>query len=307
MRKEQGGGGVTYALYFLVIVMVFIFCKLIITKSNIEMGYQEMRQKLYIAESSVLTITKCGVFSENGKGNPLSNVNMAMIVVLDKNGQSTTEGNQIDAIGVALSNKIKNDFCLNGTTNFPSKGALSIACDKRDSRGLLIDKVSIYQPYYELVINTSTFDAIKAKEIANKMKAYNEATNQAVKDSILEDIKVLMGGSGNFENSISRNMKGWKSYTLTFDDHNNYVSYSTSTSASAPYLFDGALINGTTKQANGSTIEVTLSATLLNMPNIISTDPSEKVIFKSVSQDSYRVTLTRAMDIVYADADDRQQ
>ena len=164
IKKESGDGGISYAMYFITVIIVLVLYVFFIFNSNLLVAEEIIENGLHISENETLSINQAHIDGTNTRVDEFERVLKILQIITEydptSNALSSTEREQVEAVGTELSNTLQERLRLTGST--PSGGILSELCDPGTQvllRGGHTDKgnmqltpnnpgVVIYEPIY---------------------------------------------------------------------------------------------------------------------------------------------------------------
>lgn len=306
-KKEAGTGGISYAMYFVAIIstlVLFVFFKF---NADLYVIEETMENGLHVAESRALTVNQD--LGKDGSGKTVQNsgeyereVNRFNIITnyTPSTEMSTKEQGQVALLAKEFSKALQEQMNLSGSE--PQGSTLKAMCGSGSK--ICITKMRVIEPVY-------------TKTVTRKPKGNTVGKN---------DIGDYLPG---YSFEVVYNIEQWIVYDISFDENNNYISATKSLSASAPTL----ALEG--KEAEGATIDATLTTSFAGVRNIFAAAPSsspvitknaihfgeqynnatadaidwaglDTPIFTSTpTQNEYTVQVSQSVDIVVAHQDKR--
>lgn len=300
-KRERGDGGISYAMYFIAIVIALVFFVFFKFNADLFMIEESLENGLHIAEIRVLTVNHDGNKADGTRDDKFERELSRMHIVTKCDSGSTSisgkEEQQIKMLANSFSDAIKEQLDLDGV--HPKSSILKSMCGA-DSV-IHIENFRIYEPVYNKTVSKSSDGNIAGSSL-NK---YNFTVDYAIEK--------------------------WVVYDFTFsDDANDFVSCNKHFSTSAPVLDNG-------NPAEGATVEATLGTKFGGVRNIfagINTTPPDvhenaidlgpnynnikvdeydlsyswgPMFSSSPTQKEYTIKVTQSVDIVIAQQDSRTQ
>lgn len=289
-KTESGSGGISYAMYFIAIVITAFLYSFTTFSASLYVIEEVLENGLHIVENVVLTSNQASI-TETGREDTFDRELQRMKIVTKSTYQNTwgvNEQEQVNNLGEKFQDALVSQLGLVSNIH-PSSGILAKMCGT-DANIAIVGDVIIYEPIYDLqVIRTSNADAIIETDEHYVTKSWDFTTDYTI--------------------------VGWVEYDLHYTN-NVYQGCSKKLCSQTPILTNG-------KQAEGATIEATLGVSFAGLKNIfagistttptIGTDGEidmsgvENGMFSNnPEQLTYQVQVTQAMDIVIADKDSRK-
>lgn len=296
-KTEHGDGGISYAMYFVAMIICLVLFVFFIFNANLYIIEETMENGLHIAETRVLTVNQDGILEDGTRADEFERETARMHIVTKYNvtSRTTEEENQVRLFGKAFSESIKEQLKLNGSK--PSGDILKHMCGS--DADILITELRIFEPVYSRTVTK----AATGKIGGTNLDTFKFTTNYTVDN--------------------------WIVYELNFDADNNYVSFTKTvkTGADVPTLARGDV-------AEGATIEASLATNFSGIRNIfagVNTTPptinegaidlgdglrGDEISLEGTGggmfsdnpvAQQYDVIVTQSVDIVIAEQDSRKQ
>lgn len=252
-NKEAGTSGISYAMYFVAIIstlVLFVFFKF---NADLYVIEETMENGLHVAESRALTVNQD--LSKDGSGKTVQNsgeyereVNRFNIITnyTTSTEMSTKEQGQVALLAREFSRALQEQMNLSGAE--PQGSMLMQMCG--DGSKISISKMRILEPVYS---KTVTRTPKSGSDIGKK------------------DLTSYLPG---YTFDVVYSIDQWIIYDVKFDENNNYISATKSLSASAPTL----TLEG--KEAEGATIDATLTTSFAGVRNIFAAAPSSSPVIR---------------------------
>ena len=274
--KEDGGGGVVYAMYFIAIFVVTVVFAYSMFSVNLYLLKNELSIGLHLIEGVAMTSNR-GMVSTDVSTSKLEKVKIIPTATAsDTWGMNEKE--QVEAIGKTYAEYFIKHFQLRDG-KYPTKGILHTMCDENDavligcpedSETTRLQKtgiIYIYEPYYDVTITKRDKDT-NAIFPDNYVFPENEIPN------IIFEVKY--------------EITGWITYKLHYLE-NVYQTCEKEYNLNAPLMING-------KIAEGATI---LSAAQVRFTGLSS-------VFCNIAADTFNVQEVKALDVVLEEKDTRE-
>lgn len=288
IKREQGHGGISYAMCFVAIVITCVLYSFATFNANLFVVEEILENGLHIVESAVLTTNQRESIDDDA--DPYEKELERMRIVSKctfQNAWEEEEKEQIDGLGKNFQDSLVEQLGLVNNVH-PGSGTLKNICGD-DSSILVVGDVVIYEPVYDVSI-----------------------TRTGTSNLETEDDERYVSKQWEFETTYT--VTGWIKYNLHYVN-NVYQTCTKEICAETPKIKNG-------NKVEGATIEATLGASFAGLKNIfagVSTtvpavDEKGNVNMAGVkggmfsntpSQLKYSVQVTQAMDIVPANQDSR--
>lgn len=233
LKKEKADGGVSYAMYFVGIVLcvvIYIFLKF---QADLYMVEECLENGLHIAESRVLTVNHDKTDEEGRRGDTYERELSRMHIITKYStnaAKSEIEERQVRILGSEFSEAVKRQLDLENT--HPAGGILKTMCGSDADIGIY--ELFIYEPVYQ----------------------------RKVTDKNRKDLIEGSGGLYEYEFYTEYTPVLWIKYSLNFDPRTNeYESFSKEILSSVPELKNG-------NAAEGATLEATVTTNFRGIRNI---------------------------------------
>lgn len=302
-KKEHGDGGISYAMYFIAIVITLVFYVFFKFNADLFMIEESLENGLHIAETRTLTATQDEEITPGNRSDNFERETSRMHIVTTYDPGATTlagkENDQIKLLANSFSDSVKEQLDLDGV--HPKSSILKSMCGS--DAVIHIEGLHIYEPIYEKIVTKT------------------EKTGSLISGSTLKK----------YDFTVDYVVTKWIIYDIAFSEtDNSFSSCSKRFSDSAPVLENGS-------PAEGATIEATLGTKFKGVRNIfagINTTPptvhkdalelgsnynnltadeydishSMGPMFSSdPTQNEYVVKVTQSVDIVIAHQDSRNR
>lgn len=299
-KKERGDGGISYAMYFIAIVITLVMYAFFKFNADLFIIEEALENGLHIAETRVLTVNQDGLKSDNTRNDEYEREisRLHIVTKYSTTSNSPVESNQVKLLATSFSDAIKEQLNLNGS--HPQSSILKLMCGS--DADILIEKFVIYEPVYTRSVSKTSTGNITGTSLET------------------------------FKFDVVYTIDNWIVYTVNFDGNNNYIGFTkqVKNSTDTPMLEKGIA-------AEGATIEATLGTKFKGVRNIfanINTTPptvnedavnlgpqynnltadeydvsqSWGSIFSGApTQNEYSIKVTQSADIVVAHQDSRKQ
>ena len=276
-QMERGDAGISYAMYFIAIIMVLVLYVFMRFNAGIYVAEEVLENGLHITENKAMTVNQSTV---DETGTRIDEFNkevkrLHIVTSYDKDSSSitTSEREQLKVIGNDFSSTLQQQLGLTGST--PSLGILKELCSS-NSKVVLSGPVIIYEPIYERTVKRTN--------------------NGFISGTLVRKYQ--------FESKYV--ITGWIQYNLYFDGNNNYMDANT-TKMFIDVANNPTLRNGS--QIEGATIEATLAVSFRGVRNIFAgVHSGSGSMFSANPEDTiYDIEVTQSTDIVISTLDRRQK
>lgn len=297
LTKKESGDGITYAMYFIAIVMAFVMYAFLKFNVDVYVIESELKNGLHIAENSAITAAQDVIVSDIREDTYEAEINrMNIITRADASktswyDSSQLEKDQVQLVVNAFSSELKKQLNLNGSV--PVKGSLRNLCGA-ESR-ITIDSMTIYEPVYDVKTTVSN--------TGNRWSINGIETDMYT-----------------FETEYKP--KNWIVYNVSFDSNNNMLNVSKSVLPGTTVLYLNS--DSTTRGRDdvlGATIEAKISTKFNGVKNIFATfggltqgiglqnqvAQAGGIFTANPETRQYNVSVSQSVDIVLTDNDNRQQ
>lgn len=291
MTLERGDAGISYAMYFVAIIMVIVLYVFQKFNADLYVAEEVLENGLHIVENRVMTANQSYLDDEGTRVDQFDKEVKRLHIVTSYDGTTgsltSNEQLQLKEIGEEFSKVLQEQLLLNGTK--PVSGVLKTICSE-NSDVVISGPVVIYEPIYERTVVKTENGNISGTSI----------------------------GKYNFESTYT--IKGWIQYNLNFSN-NNYVGATKSLIdvANTPTFRNSSRIKTEYKSIEGATIEATLAISFNGVRNIFAgisgpTNPGDvdytnpgHMFSDNPTETQYDVEVTQSTDIVVSSNDQRQK
>lgn len=270
-QKEPGDGGISYAMYFIAIVICVLLFVFLQFNAGMYVAEEVLENGLHIVENKIMTENQSD-FDDSGSRVDNFNKEIKRLHIVTSYDSSqgsltTEEASQLNAIGNEFSSALQKQLNLNGTK--PVTGIL-LELSSPDSDILISGPVVIYEPVYKRTVAADPNGSIAGTRFS--------------KFNFVSTYEII----------------GWIKYDLYYSN-NVYTGASKQIVdvANTPKLKNGDLVEG-------ATIEASIAITFEGIKNIFASVEESEKFFKEVPEtNKYGVVVTQSTDIVISSLDSR--
>lgn len=270
-QKEPGDGGISYAMYFIAIVICVLLFVFLQFNAGMYVAEEVLENGLHIVENKIMTENQSD-FDDSGSRVDNFNKEIKRLHIVTSYDSSqgsltTEEASQLNAIGNEFSSALQKQLNLNGTK--PVTGIL-LELSSPDSDILISGPVVIYEPVYKRTVAADPNGSIAGTRLS--------------KFNFVSTYEII----------------GWIKYDLYYSN-NVYTGASKQIVdvANTPKLKNGDLVEG-------ATIEASIAITFEGIKNIFASVEESEKFFKEVPEtNKYGVVVTQSTDIVISSLDSR--
>ena len=241
-KMEEGTGGISYAMYFVAIIMTIVLFVFFKFNCDLYVIEETMETGLHVAENRVLTANQDEV-DASGRSDiyerETNRLNIVTNYTKSSSSMSTVESDQIRLLANAFSEALQEQMNLNGSE--PQGSILKQMCG--EGAKIYISEMRIIEPVYSRTVTKTEI---------------GQVSNSTLKD---------------YSFDVVYNIDQWIIYTLSFNDNNEYLGVTKSFSSNAPVLS-----RKDHPEAEGATIDATLTTSFAGVRNIFAAAPSSSPV-----------------------------
>jgi len=284
-KKESGLSGVDFALYFVVLIIIIVLFRFLQVRTDIYDVEHVLENGMHIAQKSALTVNYTGI-GEHSELQKLRIINACEDWTTNESDVSNNEERaQVKKVANHFVDYLAEEYGLVNNTTPTTSSLVNLF---GENSKLHVDKLLIYEPQYEVKVNT----AITEEGVINPYD------NEPVPDLIIKNPFYI-----DFPATT------YAVYEVHFNDSNEIIGSISKHIESSPTLQNGDAIEG-------ATIESNVSIEIYGVNNIftnVSTGASDETlkntpIFNNNPEAfSQVIHVTESVDIVPADYDSRKR
>ena len=156
-KTECGSGGISYAIYFVVMMICIILYSYTIFEANLYVIQSDLENGLHIVESAVITANQSKVVNSERVDEFEKELARMKIVTTSTFSESVAveEQSQVNLLGKCFEEYFREQFKLDGSN--VQGGTLEKLCGKGTELSIVGD-VLIYEPIYELSVTRTETD-----------------------------------------------------------------------------------------------------------------------------------------------------
>ncbi len=271
-KREERGGGIEYAMYFIAIIIVCVIFVFLKFHADLYVVEEHLENGLHVAEMSIIT-TNQDELDANGKRKAdiereINRKNIVTKYDLTQPGSVTSaESKQLEYIGKRFQKALESQLNLHGS-DINGEFLLRM-CGPGSKIKIKPGSVKIYEPVYSRTVSSM------------------ETGEKSDHGFDILKFRTRYG------------IDKWIEYTLNFNENNEYTSSTKRVFDEAPKLSRG-------DTAEGATIEATLLVEFSGVREIFNMSEGGP-FFANGGATHYNAEVTQAVDIVIAEDDSRRQ